>query len=161
MDAMLFYDVKLRDVTKDNGWVRLNLWSMQVIRKIMDMADLLDWETDLEEEDLPTEIPESGPERTAVLEKIDDLFSLQSPEPGKVPAAKFCTNDNWIVTKEESYFIAEGLEKFLSSRGNEWVMCDDDGNSLDPEAMEKVLSLVNVWIDYNKMASKYNGYRVE
>ena len=47
--------------------------------------------------------------------------SQRSPNPGKVPAWKFSSNDGWVVTPEECALLVEGLSSGEGSSTHEFV----------------------------------------
>lgn len=161
MDVVLFFDMKIRTGPQDQGYFKLNVWGMQMMRQIMDDAGVLDWETDVIESDFPTEIPAEPRERERVLKEIDDLLSIQSPDPTKVPATKFCTNDQWIVTENECRIISEAIDRYIESLPDNWLVTDpNSGEQLTPEETQKILEVAVMWSAYNEKAAKYGGYIV-
>ena len=103
-------------------------------------------------EKFPLDRPASGREIRkvrAAIERFEQLLKSTSPDPGKVPAYKFMTNDGWFVVPEECEAISEALI----------APSDFDPSSL-PEGQREPFAVVQEWASFNSAAALNGGYRV-
>lgn len=84
---------------------RANIWGMQILRGAMKAAGCLEWDTN-------PEWPK-GPWNEETNPSFEAVKKVSSPQPGKVPGIKFCSNDGWIVTEKECGTLADALLKLL------------------------------------------------
>ena len=87
----------------------------------------------------------------------DKLLAQQSPKDGMIPVHKFATNDGWLVTPQESEWIAEIFSSELVSENYFVVsqiaeLCHIEHQVLESQLIE--------WGKFNLFASKHGGYRV-
>ena len=84
------YDMYWADGANDadhREYYRFNIAGMQQMRQYMEQAKVLDFKTN----------------------------STMSPNPGQVPAFKFCSNDGWHITPKECLAIALGLSNLFKN----------------------------------------------
>lgn len=111
--------------------------------------------------DEPAEVDKRlGPAEVPVVEAYrrarNETGATPSPQPGKVPAFKFESNDGWIVTPDECRVIAAGMDRLLSSDLEVFLhLLKADG--WNPEGVTELMWL---WTDYNRIAAQFGGYRV-
>jgi hypothetical protein len=109
------YDMQAVNDQTDAGYFRLNIWGMGQMLKIMDSVELVDWETSAPDwPDYPAGMSDEAYEALS-----RPLRARISPNPLKVPAYKFGSNDGWIVTPAECYLIAQRLRPIQEPT---WVM---------------------------------------
>lgn len=108
-------------------------------------AELLDALLDGDEADPP---PTAAERRSikAYLKARGMVEGFRSPNSGRVPACKFGSNNNWLVSPEECHVIADGLDRWLAGPGARKKGIDRGG--------------VRLWAAYNRAAAGHGGYRV-
>ena len=116
----------------------------------------------LEEDAPPATPPATEAERAACMRfKVarDAWAATRSPLPGKVPAYKFGSNDNWFVSPEECGWIAAALDRLLADLDEdkaeelaERIGWDEGGDAL--------IDWIADWNDYNRVAATHGGYHV-
>jgi hypothetical protein len=84
------YDLYMANTDGDEGYFRANIWSMQIIRRVLGGLDLL---TD---EEPPKEL--TG----------DEMTDWESSG-GGIPFCKLTSNDGWFVTPAECRVVADGI----------------------------------------------------
>lgn len=105
---------------------------------------------------LRVEPPPTLPERVAVTSYLaarDAVRAVRSPNPARVPTAKFCSNDGWLVTPDECLVLARGLRRALDDVGPALWEVEDLS---DHEARR----WIEQWIAYNALAAENGGYHV-
>jgi hypothetical protein len=151
----------------NGGHLRLTGESMARMVKVMRAAGVLDDTRPSTFPDLPDDMDEDRaaelldaildddeiePPPTAAEKRVIKAYlkargaveGVRSPHPGRVPACKFGSNDNWLVWPEECKAIANGLDRWLAGRRGKGF--DKDG--------------VRLWVNYNRAAADHGGYRV-
>ena len=84
------------------------------------------------------------------------LAEVQSTDPHRVPAFKFCSNSDWWVSPAESRAIASGLREALASAPADlYPFGAGEGPPL-----ESFVDLLAEWAAYNSVAAACGGYRV-
>jgi hypothetical protein len=86
------YDLYMLNTDGDEGYFRANIWSMQIIRRVLGGLDLLS------AEEPPKEL--TG----------DAMTDWESSGAG-LPFCKLTSNDGWFVTPAECRAVAEGITK--------------------------------------------------
>lgn len=79
------------------GYYHFNLGGMELMLRILDRTGVVDW----------TVAPPWGDGLTR--REQERVLAFRSPRRGQVPAAKFCTNDGWLVTSTECRLLAAAL----------------------------------------------------
>jgi hypothetical protein len=91
----------------DLRWVRgrsrradhhFNLAGMGVMREILHRTGVLDWKVAPAWDDGLTR------------REVERILAFRSPRRDRVPAAKLCTNDGWLLTPAECRLLAAALE---------------------------------------------------
>ena len=155
---------------KQPEYHRFNIHWMPLMREMMQRARVLD---DYGEPDpgLP-EFPPNGmdvdrasalmaadgkgatAEETRILDaynrKRDEVLAQTSPDEGRVPYWKFCSNDGWIVTPDECRIIVEKLTRHLGPEL--W-----DGLEIEEVQAREAL---DEWIGFARLAADNGGFRV-
>jgi len=145
------YMVNKRGMKRGNYYFRANIWGMQYLRKVMEVAGVLDCEVDHPDfQDVTQE--EMDADGDVFDKKNREVLSFRSPIEGRVPIVKFGSNDGWIVTPEESLAIADSLTKLVNNNKNvprqyDWDPGDD-------------ISFAVEFSDYCRRAAKRGGFRV-
>ena len=177
----MYWQVKTEGRDRDDShYFRANIWGMGTLRKAMHLAGVMNEREDEGRDDMPKfpdwkkewdaldleEMPEEEltPEQKEYVETCKAARSKRSNEPGKIPYFKFCSNDGWLVTPEESRIIAEGLTKLLAEvdSGQEFTLPPDGFFEKEPFILSNTatskerLEFIREWADYNKRASDAN-----
>ena len=84
------YDLYMLNTDGDEGYFRANIWSMQIIRRVLGGLDLLS------AEEPPKEL--TG----------DEMTDWESSGAG-IPLCKLSSNDGWFVTPAECRAVADGI----------------------------------------------------
>lgn len=84
------YDLYMKNTDGDEGYFRANIWSMQIIRRVLAGLELLNGE-------------EPPKELTG-----DDMTDWESSGAG-IPLCKLTSNDGWFVTPAECRAVADGI----------------------------------------------------
>jgi len=111
------------------------------------------------------EPPITASERTAMEEfrrRHDEVLATRSPKKGLVGAAKFLSNDGWLVTPDECTAIAEHLTAGLN---RSWHFLWFRSGIVPPRALTnasfgETRDWIANWAHYNGIASSQDGYRV-
>jgi hypothetical protein len=115
-------------------------------------GDLLDFFEEGEAIDPPPTWRETRMMR-AYLAACDEVVRTPSRRPGRVPAFKFCSNDNWFVSPQECRSIAEGLERLVEAARLRQGMQPTQAEGIDWDGVRR-------WATYNRIAAEHGGYRV-
>ncbi|EKT53145.1 hypothetical protein [Providencia sneebia] len=91
------------------------------------------------------------------LRDEEKLLSQESTKEGMIPVHKFATNDGWLITVQESAWIAEVFTPELVN-DNQFVIAEIAG--LCKVSNETLENLLIEWGKFNLFASQHGGYRV-
>ena len=80
------------------------------------------------------------------IAKQEELCATRSRIAGKVPRYKFLSNDNWLVSSEESLMIAEGLDRYIARAA---ILFNRDQ-----------IDALKAWSKFNRIAADHGGYYV-
>ena len=86
------YDLYMANTDGDEGYFRANIWSMQIIRRVLGGLDL---------------ISDEEPASTLTGDAMTDWESSGTG----IPLCKLTSNDGWFVTPAECRAVAEGIAK--------------------------------------------------
>lgn len=100
---------KEEELGEEDGFEDVNVWGMQAIRAAL--GDTLDNTPFPPFRQLTQEEKDSEPPHSALY---PETLEAVSPDPSKVPAHKFCSNDGWLVNPAQCLVLAEKLEKVLT-----------------------------------------------
>lgn len=89
-------------------------------------------------------------------EKANAVLTRRSDQPGKVPAYKFQSQQNWFVCPEECLLIGEGLMTGLKRRKTA-LSAPYVSDGMGPRT---ATAWVRRWAVFNQIAAGHGGYRV-
>jgi hypothetical protein len=101
----------------DKDYFYLNMWSMSVVVELLTRLGVLDRDMPTPPSPLevwlapPADMAESDPRGVEFRRRYRAATGLQSKRPGKVPAFKLNSNDQWHVTPGECAVLAEALRR--------------------------------------------------
>ena len=138
------------------------MYTAQVLDDDVDGPDLPDWSPSGLDEARAEELhdhfmnnvritPEPTAEEVARFQDYcrarEEVVATRSEIPGRVPAFKFLSNEDWLVCPEECRIIANGLDRFIAVNERR-LKADIDWDG------------VRLWATFNRVAISHGGYRV-
>ncbi len=157
---------------------RANISAMPVLRDAMTASGVMDWEWEAQWP-APSSLAPGDPDSPEYEAWAEAVFALHEPvraarasNAGLVPAAKFCSNERWLVHPEECIIIARALDRLLELMAQEELIDEHAALSgaleiamdiVGFETLKRIrgsMSLVREWSRFNRSAAGYGGYRV-
>jgi hypothetical protein len=152
-EDLMGYDLYMANTDGDEGYFRANIWSMQIIRRVLEGLDLL---TDEE------------PPKGAVDEAMTDFESAGRG----IPLCKMSSNDGWFVTPAECAAVATGIaakkdrvEPLVAAALVDYAEYEAKFNKTEPKPVTNTMA--REWSErifdfatYCELAAKKGGFRV-